>query len=155
MDGLGRGKFKYFICLITGIISGILIGMISINALIGYRVDQYHYQIKYLNSIIDDKDVKLKKLEETINKNKFIIKDIKVILMYDGDDLDKLTLKEHIIEKYDNLLGKEVKDVDIELISGIIDNRIMKIDNAQYKLKVNRIFLTEELILWIEIREME
>ena len=154
MGRLNRNGFKYFLCLITGIISGMLIGMISFNALIGYRIDKYHHQIKYLNSVIEDKDIRLEKLEQSIN-NKFILGSIEVILIYDGDDLDKLTLKNSIKGKYNNLLGKEVKNIDIELAAGVIDNRIMKVDNREYKLKVNKILLSEKLTLWVDVKELD
>jgi septal ring factor EnvC (AmiA/AmiB activator) len=142
---------KYLLTLITGMLVGLLIGIIVINTLISYRIDQYHQRIKYLEKAIEDEKTKFKKLEESINKRKFIIKDIEVMLIYEGDELEKIELDKHIKGKYSNLLGKEVKTIDADMTSDIIDGRIMQIGDKEYKLKVNKLVITEVLKIWVKI----
>ncbi|SHG94895.1 hypothetical protein [Tepidibacter thalassicus] len=151
MDILKEPKFKYILFLLTGIIIGYILGITSINMLISYRIDKYYEEITYLNTIIEDKNIKLQKLEEAINNKKVVLKDIEIILLYKGDEIEKLKLKKYIKEKYNILLGKEIKSIDIDLVSEIIDKRIMKIENREYKLTVNKLLLSEILKLWINI----
>lgn len=133
-----------------GIIIGILLGAACLNALVSYRIDAYLEEIEHLKTVIEDKEIRLKKLEESVNKRKLILKDINVVLIYEGDEMDKIALEKHIKEKYTKLLGKEVKTIDLDLIGEIIDNRIMKINNKEYSLKLNKIFLSDILKIFIE-----
>lgn len=151
MDRLIKTFYKYSLTLTLGILIGILLGTLSFNAFISYRIDKYFKEITYLKATIDEKDVRLKKLEESINKKRFILGNIEINLLYEGDEIDRVTLEKHIKQKYSNLLGKEVKNIDIEMVSEVIDNRIMKIENKEYKLKVKKILLAEELKIWVEI----
>ena len=153
MDGVAKGFFKYIITLAVGMFIGIVIGVISLNTLISYRIDEYVTQIIFLEAKIDEKDVKLNRLEESINKSKFILKNINIKLIYEkGDDIDKVTLIKHIKNKYNNLLGKEVKNIDIEMAAEVIDNRIMKIDDDEYKLNVIKVSLSDELKIWVKVK---
>jgi hypothetical protein len=63
-------------------------------------MDRYYEEVIKLECIINDKDVRFKMLEESINKKKFILKDIEVYFIYDGDELDKITFEKHVKEKY-------------------------------------------------------
>jgi len=153
MDGVKKTGFKYFITITTGIVLGMFLGAASLNTMISYRIDEYHMEIAYLEGLIEDKDVKLKKLEEAVNNRKFVIKSIEINLIYDGDEIDELTLEKHIKDKYNNLLGKEVKNVDIDMVGEIIDKRIMKLEDREFKLKVNKILLSEVLKIWVEVQD--
>lgn len=145
----------------TGIMLGLMAGAAGISALISYRIDMYHERIMYLETVINDKDVKLNKLEESMNnaknKNKFILKDIEIVLAFDGEDskIDKLKIEEHVKGRLKDLLGKEVKNIDADLISAAIDKTIFKIEgrdySREYTLKLSRLVLSEILKLWVEV----
>lgn len=151
MGKIKKQKLCKLLYLLTGIITGIIIGTTAITLLISYRVDKYHKSIKNLEIIIEERDMKLKKLEETINKNKFILTDIEVFLIYDGDDIDKLTVEKYIKSKYSKLLGKEVKSIDLDMVADVVDNRILIIDDNEYKLRVNRLLLSQVLKIWATV----
>ncbi|MTI48842.1 hypothetical protein [Sporosalibacterium faouarense] len=151
MDRLTRNVLKYITTLTLGILIGMVIGSISFSIFISYRIDEYLKEITYLNTIIEDKDVRLKKLEESINNRKFILEKIGINLVYEGDEIDKLTLEKHIKQKYSNLIGKEVRTIDIEMVAEVIDNRIMKIEDEEFKLKVEKVLLAEELKIWVKV----
>jgi len=91
--------------------------------------------------------------EESVNNRKFVIKSIEINLIYDGDEIDELALEKHIKDKYNNLLGKEVKNVDIDMVGEVIDKRIMKLEDREFKLKVNKILLSEVLKIWVEVQD--
>ncbi|WP_120167916.1 hypothetical protein [Thermohalobacter berrensis] len=152
---MARIKKKYlsfFLTLIVGNIFGIIIGISIMTTLVSFRIDKYHEKIKYLENVIEDKDTKLKKLEKSINNRRFILQSIEIILIYDGDDLDKISLEKNIKEKYKNLLGKEVQKIDIDMVKEIVDQRIIKLDDKIYKLEVTKLVLSNVLKIWIKVR---
>lgn len=146
-----KKRHSFLIVFFTGVIVGSLFGVLALNALISYRLDMYHKRIKYLETVIDEKNIKLEKLEESINKKRYILKDIDIIFIDKNDDIDRLTLEKSIKEKYSKLIGKEVRTIDPDMLVEIVDKRIMVIDNRKYKLRLNKLMLTETLVLWIEV----
>jgi len=141
------------IFLITGFITGFLLGAVTVSTLASYRIDSYHTKIRELEINVEDRDVQLKKLEESINKSRFVLKDIEIVLEYEGDEIDRMTIEKHIKNKYRNLLGKEVRNIDTDILMEVVDKRIFKLEEREYSLKVNRLVLTEVLKLWISVQE--
>lgn len=150
---MGELKRKgMLLTILTGIIIGFMAGAVAVNALVSFRMDMYHQQIKYLERVIDEKNIKLEKFEESINKKRYILKDVEIILLYEEDGIDKITLEKNIKEKYSMLIGKEVKTIDPDLLVEIVDKRIMIIKDKKYKLKLSRLMLAEVLKIWIEVK---
>ncbi len=144
-----EGRFIFFA---SGFIIGMMLGLLMLTFLVSYRMDEYLQRIDYLETIIEDKDIRLQKLEESINQTKVIIKDITLYLDFGEEETgDRLTLEKHIKEKYNSLLGKEVKSVDIEILVEVVDRRIMRIGEKSYQLHVSRILLSDVIILWIDV----
>ena len=100
--------------------------------------------------LIEEKNIKLKKLEESINNRKYVLKSIDVIVNTNGDELDKTDIEKAIKEKYTVLIGKEVKNIDMELIPSIIDKRRFVINDREYRIRVDRVLLTEIMKIWIQ-----
>jgi septal ring factor EnvC (AmiA/AmiB activator) len=143
-------KIKFFISIIAGIIIGVIIGSSIIIALVSYRIDKYYEEIQKLNIAIEERDERLKKLEQSINSKKLILKDIEILLVHEGDDIDKITIEKYAEDKYHKLLGREVDTIDSDILEEIIDKRIFKVSNKEYRLKVIKIILTDILKIWIE-----
>jgi hypothetical protein len=162
-------KYSFILILFTGILIGICIGAVLLNALISYRIDEYFIEIQQLNTIIENKDDRLEKLETSLHDSKLVLTDIKINLSLNQDNLqassdlnlikekdefdamDKITLETAIREKYKQLIGREVKEIDSSLLGEIVNNRIMRTEHAEYKLYVTRIVLSDILELWIEV----
>ena len=53
------------IALITGLICGFLAGSVAISSLASYRIDLYKEKIRYLESDIEEKNIKLEKYEDS------------------------------------------------------------------------------------------
>lgn len=138
-------------CFLAGVVIGILIGVTAFNIFVSYRMDQLYKTIAYLEQTVQDKNAVLKKFEKNINKKSLIIKGIEVVLMFDGDEIDKILFEKSIKDKYSTLLGKEVKTIDPDLIIEVVDKRILKTDDKEYKLKVNKLILTEIVKIWISV----
>lgn len=151
MGKIKKRSIAFLVTLLAGTIIGAILGTVVLNALISYRIDQYVRQIQYLEGIIQDQEIRFKKLEESINNKKLILKDIKIFLIYE-DEMDKIVLEKYIKEKYTSLLGKEIKTIDVDLVTSVIDKRIMKISGKEYQLKVTKIILTDTLAIWIQLK---
>ncbi|WMJ79134.1 hypothetical protein RBU49_09540 [Clostridium sp. MB40-C1] len=151
-----RNKHKYSLFFILGVLIGAMIGAIVINILVSYRIDSYIKEIKSLRKVIEEKDTRLEKLQQNINNKKIIVNDIQVEIKYEDDktedDIVKITLEKHIKNKFKCMLGKEVKNVDGEMLVEVIDKRIMKIDGKEYQIKVKRIMISQVIKFWIEIK---
>ncbi len=151
MNQLKKKGLKPRTCFVAGIIIGILIGTVAFNILVSYRMDQFYKRIAYLENTIQDKNSVLEKFEKNINTRSLIIKGIEVLLIFDGDEIDKIYIVKTIKDKYSTLLGKEVKKIDPDLIVEVVDKRILKIDDKEFKLRVHKLILTEILKIWISI----
>lgn len=150
-------KNKYFNFFLAGLFIGGMLGVIVINILVSYRVDNYIREIKYLNSIIEEDTIKLEKFEKS-KKNRILVKKVEIEVMFlkknDKNDITKIALEKSIKHKYNNILGKEVELVDGEILSEVIDNRIMKIDDKEYKLKVKKILISSIVKIWVEAKKI-
>ena len=145
---------KYFLNFYAGLITGILIGSILASALISYRIDTFYERIAALENTISEKDAKLESLEKSINSKKYVLKEIEVILLFnenDIDDLEIMHIEKTVKEKYNILLGNEIKSIDPDIITLIIDKRILRMNGKEIQLHVNKLMLSEILKLWIEI----
>lgn len=157
------GRFKFSLTLITGFLLGTCIGGAAMNAVLSYRIDNYYNEILYLNTVVENRNARLEKLQASLN-NKFVLTDIKVYISFviaeteeESDlnpvnEVDKITIENAILEKYKKFIGREVKDIDSSILGDIIDRRIMKTDQVEYQLYVTRVVLSDTLELWVEVQ---
>jgi len=150
MDEIKR-RTAYTIFLGTGFVLGLLCGVFSILTLVSYRVDLYHEQINRLSFTLQEKDLRLAKLEDTLHKHKLVVKEVQLELVFNGEQLNKMTLEQKIKAKLTNLIGKEVKNVDVELIGGMIDQQIVQIDGRLYKVSLTKLLVSELLKVWLTV----
>jgi len=157
---MGKMKSKYFLISFgTGLIAGILIGATALTILASYRMDKLYENLAALENVINEKDAKLKKLEESINTMYFVLQDTEIIVEFigedAGDEIDRIEIEKAIKEKYTELLGKEVKSIDPDLVVKVVDQRIFKLDEKEYRLRVSKLLLSETLKLWVEAQLVE
>lgn len=159
MGKLKTGSLKFLICFITGFIGGIIMGVSIFSMIVSYRMDTYYKQISYLENIIEDKDSRLERLEESINTQSLILKDIEITLEFSKeeikDDIDKIDIEKNIREKYSILLGKEVKNIDSDILVEVVDKRIFKIEDREYRLQVKKLILTETLKVFVNVEKVD
>jgi len=159
MGKLKKSGLKFLFCFIVGIISGILIGSVTLSIIVSYRMDTQYRRITYLENTIQDKDARLEKLEKSLNTQGVILKEVEVNLDFgekeDGDEIDKIDIEKTIREKYITLLGKEVKTLDPDIILEVVDQRILKMEDREYKLQVNKLIVTETLKIFIQVQILD
>ena len=155
MEQVKKINLNIVSCFVVGVITGVLVGISVFSIIISYRMDMFYEKIAYLENTIENKNVQLEKLEKSINNRNFILKDIEVVLIFDGDDIDKIEIEKSIKEKYRGLLGKEVKQIDADIITKVVDSRILKIEDREYKLHVNKLILSDTLKLLIKVESKD
>lgn len=158
MAKLNSNSFKFMLCFTAGLIWGALIGSSLTAIIVSYRMDMFYEKIAYQESVIEDKDDKLEKLEKLINNSNIILKDIEINIENDGEqinNIDSIEIEKAIKEKFNSSLGKEVKSLDAELLVEVIDKRILKYEEAEYQLNVKKLVLSDTLKLWVGITVIE
>jgi hypothetical protein len=134
----------------TGAVLGLILALILTTIFLSYRIDKYHQQIEALQTKLIERELQLEKLNESLDKKKFILKDIRVIINSSMDEDDSILIQTTLKQKLSTLIGKEVKNIDTELISEVVDKRIMKTDIVEYKLRLKRLVLSDTLSIWVE-----
>jgi len=156
VDKVRKGYIKFLLTIWLGLSIGFILGAVCFNAFISLKIDKYHEEIKKLETDIEDRDARLKKLDESIkeltrNKKRYIVTAIEINLKYDGSELEKMEIEKHVKEKFNHLVGREVKGIDIETVEQVIDKRIFKLAGKEFRLKVDKLVLDEVLRMWIEV----
>lgn len=137
-----------------GSLLGITLGISFMTNLYAASLEKYSNKISYLESMIEDRENRLEQLEKTINTNKYIIKSVEVTVSSDDilGDATTLLFEKKIKEKYKNLIGQPVKEVDVFLVEEVINNRIFKTDLAEYKVQTEKIILSEIIYIWVFVK---
>lgn len=153
--------YRFLICFITGLLWGTIIGSLGISILVSNRLDTFYEKISFLEHTIEDKNEKLAKLEKSINNSNIVLKDITVILEFTNlseeqiEQIDNIEIEKAIKEKFRSLLGKETKSLDPDILVQVIDKRILRFNNTEYQLTVNKLMLSDILKLWVGVSPLE
>ncbi|MCR1898857.1 hypothetical protein NSA47_07645 [Irregularibacter muris] len=153
MGKIKKKNLGWMISFTTGLFIGILVGTLSFTLLISHRMDKHYETIENLTNIIEEKDIKLNKLEDSINAQNIVLQDIEIELIHEEEmnEMDKITIEKTIREKYNALFGKEIKTIDTEILVEVIDKRIFKIEDKEYRVYMDKLILTEILKLYVRI----
>jgi len=138
---------------LTGLILGLITGMLLWNILLSAKIDNLYKRSRYLESIAEDYRIKLEKLEQSQPEKELILKDISVQIDIE-DILDKMVLEQAVRQKYDVLLGKKISDIDLDLVIEVVDKRIFVTEKHQYQLSVSRVVLSSTLSINLSAREI-
>lgn len=145
---------KYIVTLIIGILIGIILGICIYNVFISYKIDGYYNKISVLEGTLEEKDTQLKKLEKSINNKNYILKNIEILFTAEDEELDYIYIEKVIQEKYSELLGKEIKNIDGDMVAKVIEGRIMRLDEKIYQIKINKLILSETMKIWLQVKEI-
>lgn len=137
----------------SAFILGIILGSSTINLIIGLQLDQLLYEKKKLIAQVNNQQVKLKKLEQSLaQRKKPVIQNIKIKITTKLDKHTQQSLEEKLFLLLNSLIGREIAKVDTELLGTTLENRIIKTENENYQLNLNWIVIhpTAEFSFTIE-----
>lgn len=146
-------KKDVFAVFLTGLVSGIIMGILLWNLLLAAKIDNLYKRNKYLESMVEDYKIKLEKLEQSQPEKELTLKGITVQIDIE-DVLEKMVLEQAVKQKYDILLGKKISEIDLELVVQVVDKRIFVTEKHQYQLTVNRVILSSNLSVSLSAREI-
>ncbi|SCX79163.1 hypothetical protein [Alkaliphilus peptidifermentans] len=135
---------------------GFLLGLATMNLFQMHTLDRlYRVQHQLTNQIID-KDIKLERLNDSIKKNNTVfVKDIKIHLNFEGNLLLKDMIEDNIRFFLSDLVGKELADIDGEMIYKILNNRIVEIENKNINLSINYLIISETINISVNARVID
>lgn len=145
-------SIRFILTFFIGMLTGIILGISVYTMFVSYKMDTYHNQISELENKIIEKDTQLKKLEKSINTHEYILKNIEVLFNSEEEEIDYIEIEKVIQEKYGSLLGKEIKNIDGDIIGKVIDGRILRLENGNYQILIDKLILSETLKIWVNVK---
>ncbi|KAB3537801.1 hypothetical protein F8154_02140 [Alkaliphilus pronyensis] len=125
---------------------GFLFGVMLMNLFHMHTLDRlYRIQNQLANQVID-KDIKLKGLNASIKEsNTLFIKDIEIKLDFEGNLLFKDMIEENIRFFIADLVGKELSQIDGQMLYKILNSRIIEIEDKNVKLTIKYLIIAETI----------
>jgi len=150
-------KAAFVSCFILGLLLGAVLSVISI----GNTVDTLYYENRELELQLESVSKELDEVKSTLSQTKGIIitKISPEIKVPPGNYTDqeeeriKLALSKAIVDHYQDLIGTPLKSLNPTLLPGIIDGRIMEVEQKQFKIWAKTMVLCETLYVEVEIEE--
>ncbi len=143
---------KELLRLLASFILGIIIGAISLNLIVGPQLDKLLFENKELTKQAKEQKERLSKLEESLAKEENeVIKNLEIKFDSEVDKHIRQQLEEKVFTIVKDLIGKELKKIDPEPLIRALDQRIIKIDDSEYKLDLNWFIFQQETIIYFEI----
>ncbi|MGI6684565.1 MAG: hypothetical protein ACOX47_03550 [Bacillota bacterium] len=144
-------------CFILGLLLGAALSVVSI----GNNVDTLYYENRELELQLESVSKELEEVKSTLSKSKgVVITKISPEIILDESkyttqeaDKIKLVLSKEIVRHYQDLIGTSLKSLEPTLLPGIVNGRIMKVEQRQFKVFVKTMVLSETVYIEIEIEE--
>ncbi|UMZ74496.1 hypothetical protein [Natranaerofaba carboxydovora] len=143
---------------ISLLLIGILIGSSITTIYLGHELDNLYIEVQTLEHDLQKAEERAKQLEEDIQKKEEqqgapavqLVKDVDIIIDYQDDEFTSLYIQEYCEEITKKLLGQEVQSLEPELIFQILDQRIVKLEEKEYRLYVKSLIIAEKTSFHIE-----
>lgn len=109
----------------------------------------YRIQSQLTNQLLD-RDIKLEKLGASLEKQRVsIVKDLKIHINYEGNLLLKEEIEKNVRFYLVDLVGREIANIDGEMLYKILQNRIVEVEDKRVKLTVEYIIVNEVINIGI------
>ncbi len=139
-------------------IIGILMGAAMATIYLGNELDELYVEIQTLEHDLQRSKERADRLEEELQQKEqesgkepsLVVQEIDIVVDYQGDDFTRLYIQEYCEEKTSKLLGQEVSNLEPELVFQILDERLIKLEEDEYKLFVNGVVVAENIVFHIE-----
>jgi len=138
-------------------ILGFIVGMMTNNLIYMHELEKLINENEILSARLADNLIKINKLENTNSKKeKVILNEILPININKTDSIiPKNYIDQYIKVLLNNQIGKEVKNIDINLIYNALNNRILKYQDGNYQLKIKSILSTEIMYIYYSIEKIQ
>lgn len=135
--------------------AGFLLGMAVANAVTCHRIDNLTSIQKKLELDLEEAYIKLEKLEKSNQKAlNPVIKDIQIEMVAPERDFNTSNAEEYINELLRDQMGREIDEVDIELLYQVLNDRIAEFEGQRYKFRVQYILLSQTLRVKVIMQEL-
>ncbi len=157
MMGIIINKAACISCFMLGLLLGAALSEVSI----GNNVDTLYYENQELELQLESVSKELEEVKSTLSKSKDVIitKIAPEIILKTDNYTDqeaeriKLALNKEIVNHYQNLIGTPLKTLDPKLLPGIVNGRIMNVEQKQFKVFVKTMVLSETMYIEVEVKE--
>lgn len=135
---------------------GFLMGLTVMNLLHMHTLDRlYRIQNQLTNQLLD-REIKLERLNESLQSEKTtFVKDLSIDVEFEGSPLVKDEIEKVVHFYLADLVGKELWQMDGEMIYKILDNRVVDVENRQARLQVKYIIITEKISIGVKAQISE
>lgn len=134
--------------LLAAFILGLITGALIINLINARQIDQLIYKNKELTNKIQTKNNELKQLEKSLANRKWkIVQNIKIIIKTEENKHIKQQIKEKLHKLLKSVIGRQMNKINGTLISNTIDDRVILIDDTNYKINLIWLLLKQKTIV--------
>ena len=135
---------------------GFLLGLAFMNLFHLHRLDNLYRIQGQLTYELLDKEIKLTRLTESMEKQKIIlVKDLEITVEYTGSPLTKDKIIKSVQLYLSDFVGKELVSIDGEMIYKILDGRIIEVEDKKIQLKMKYIIISEKITIAIISKTLE
>ena len=136
---------------------GIFIGMFIFLYLYGNQLDQLHLYNDRLEDQLSDCKDSLATHEEEQNKRKqnLLVRSVEFHLEEKLEPFNEIELLKALKEETRFLIGKKIEDIgrSPEFLYQLINNKIFKVKDRQFQLKVKVIYIQSKVDIWASVKE--
>lgn len=116
---------------------GVTLGAALMNLLLSKRYDELFISREKLKVELYETRERLKKLEVQEKQAALLVQDIEVLFPEDKNDpLVEVKLQAAVLELTESLLGEDVESVSYQLLTDLLDSRLLEIEGKYYRVKV-------------------
>lgn len=109
-----------------------------------------------LSDQLIDREIKLEKLNESLQKQQAaVVKDLTLKVAFDGNHLVKEEIEKTVRFYLVDLVGKEITDIDGEMLYKILNDRIVEAGDKRIRISVNYIIIYEIIDIGISAKLVE
>ena len=115
---------------------GVILGAALMNLLLSKRYDELFISREKLKVELYETRERLKQLEAQEKQAALLVQDIEVLFPEDKNDpLVEVKLQAAVLELTESLLGEDVENVSYQLLTDLLDSRLLEIEGKYYRIK--------------------
>ncbi|KNZ68275.1 hypothetical protein Tfer_3173 [Thermincola ferriacetica] len=128
---------------------GLVTGASVTNLITGRHLEKAYLEIQSLQDKVADQERQIESLQAELDlRQESLVKEIKIHVLHDEKYI-RLEIEDFAKGMLQELVGKEVENIDPILVSNILDNRVTEIDKTAYTLRVKAVLVSERILVYI------